>query len=139
MRIACGQKPAAGALGADWPVLRSIDLSNNVFMPGALQYGVEYGAIIKPNNFTPADSASILQSNLLTVFTAPGDSNSYALDYTRSWIGDETGWDETHWNLIVNNSGSPWEAANCFGLALWDNSSTPNLTNARALLVYVSR
>ncbi len=139
VRIACGQKPAAGALGADWPVLRSIDLSNNVFMPGALQYGVEYGAIIKPNNFTPADSASILQSNLLTVFTAPGDSNSYALDYTRSWIGDETGWDETHWNLIVNNSGSPWEAANCFGLALWDNSSTPNLTNARALLVYVSR
>ncbi len=139
VRIACGQKPNAGALGAPWPVLRSIDLSSNVFLPGSLQYGVKYGAIMNTNNFAPADSASILQSNLLTVFTAPGDTNSYALDYTYSWIGEKYGFDETNWSLIVNNPGSPWEAANCFGLALWDNSSPPNNTYHRALLVYVSR
>ena len=139
VRIACGQKPAAGAAGAAWPVLRSIDLASNVFMPGSLKSGVKYGAIVNTNNF-PADlAADILQTNLLKVFTAQSDTNSYALDYTYSWIGKQLGFSETDPSLIVNNPGSPWEAANCFGLALWDNVSTPNLTNARWLLVYVSK
>ncbi len=139
LRIACGQLPAAGAPGAPWPVLRSIDLTSNVFLPTALVAGTKQGAIGATHGFTPSDSASILQANLLILFMGQGDSNSYPLDHTYAWIGEQTGFDETHWNLIINNSASPWEAANCFGLALWDKGTTPNNSQARSLLVYVGK
>ena len=139
VRIACGQKPAAGAAGAQWPVMRSIDLAINPFLPGALTVGYKFGAIVSTNGFSAGASASILQSNLLALYTALGDTNNYALDYTYSWIGAKYGFDENHWSLIVNNPSGPFEAANCFGLGLWDNVATPNNTNARGLLVYVGR
>ncbi len=139
IRIACGQQPAAGAPGAPWPLLRAIDLNQNVFLPGALVQGLKAGAIVSTHGFPADKAATILQNNLLQIVMGSGDTGNHSLDYNYSWIGDQTGFDETHPSLIVNNPGSPWEAANCFGLALWDNYSTPNLTHKRSLLVYVGK
>ena len=128
VRIACGPPP--GDPSAPWYVIRYIDLNQNVFLP-VLKGGVGYGMIINDSGFTADQEADIYQNNLLKVVISSGDSSSYSLDHSSAYVIQQYGADESNPSLIINNTGSVWDVANCFGLGL------DGLT--RGLLVYVHK
>ena len=126
VRIACGPTPGTGN---SWALVRSVDISVNVFNP-VLLYGKAVQLIYTANGF-PADlNALVLQENFLQ--TNGNNADHYALDagYPTWVVSSSWGFDESKPGLILNHLSSQWDVEECFGFGL----NTP-----RGLLVYVHK